>query len=298
MRMLHGRLPATALVAALTALCAGAPAAVAGSAGTARITHLSFEVVDLRPGDGISPSVVWNERFAGANAGNYDDVVDTWGGLFGESGSAGYARHGRELEASSADETRLGFYGGLVRARAAQGPFIAGVIPLMADRMRIGGYTRLVIYAHLDMQLVSDGGPDLFAMGAISTSFISPQNQTESNTFNAIYLQVGADRPSDSFSGTLAWRLDNFTPVTRRGTVKVDALLQSFGTEPGNAASIPAFPVLSSIASGPPTAPEFLPAPIPEPGSWALMLAGVGMVLWRLRSARNVTARRTLVPGY
>ena len=279
-------------------LTAHAPA-MAGIAGTVRLTHLTTAVIDLDSGDGLAPSVQWANQGWSASATNQDGVTNFAGGDLGSPGTAANVLGSLELSASNIDFDAKHFYGSQVSAKGDAGPFFASVFNYQDSSIEIGGNTRLVIYGQLDMQVVSTGGQDLFGWGSIGTTMFGLTGQIQTFTSKNISVNVGPGVPGSSFSGTIAWRIDNPGLFTRRVGVSVDVGLQSFGEVPANGSAIPSLPVLPAELAAPPEMPIFLPSPVPEPATSFMLLAGLGCVAMSVRrraGGRSATPARPDAP--
>ncbi len=270
-------------VALLASLLAASAPAMAGIAGTVRLTHLTTAVIDLDSGDGLAPFVQWANQGWSASATNQDGQTDFAGGELGSPGTAAQASGSLELRASNIDFDAKHFYGSQVSAKGDAGPFFASVFNYQDSNIEIGGNTRLVIYGQLDMQLVSTGEQDLFGWGSIGTTMFALTGQIQTFSSNNISVNVGPGAASSSFSGTIAWRIDNPGLFTRRVGVSVDVGLQSFGEVPANGSAIPALPLLPAELSAPPEMPLFLPSPVPEPTMSFMLLAGLGCLALGVR---------------
>lgn len=260
--MTHALFLRASLGLALPALLAAAPAAAAVSA-TAWMGAVSIRLVDLRPFDGIAPSLSFQDESSQARASRNGPVVyDTTAGLYepadallsdalGEGhGFTGPDGLGAEMQVDGRLPGQSGTASGGARVSAG---------------LWLGPGTRMVLTAPFEARAVTTIGADAGGiesanvLGSIQVTLqwdITFFNYLVTEGASATYRQIG-DRffgDSDRFAGPLRLVVSNWSDRTLPGSYVVDL-----------------------IASG--SSPL---APVPEPASVTLWLAGLGLLARRI----------------
>jgi hypothetical protein len=298
----------TTLVALALGLCAAVPAR-ADITAQARISHFGYRLVDLRPGDGIAPGITFSVlppgRFGGSEITSsfaYADLRLDPDGITTLRGSDS-VRDSFNIFKPMSTNTAMP---GLGTAGRMSGSLAARSFEFLAS-------------GHFDPAGVdganwqgtafrTDTNPAVFGEGGGVNSFrLAPFTRvvwtgqaaialrstddlgasTKHATTGAVTVELRAEDRSLLGQFSHVESLAQSGPGQRRYNAPLRLVLSN-----DSADSRLAFIAATSVASGSILSTAGAIAPVPEPGTWALMLCGLGLVGAAARLTPAVAARR------
>lgn len=236
--------------AALLGAALGAHAAPATYGATSSLSGLGYRLIDLDEADGLAPSVAFRPRSVG---------VLTQAEVVGDAGTADILDvHWGPMTAFSG----LSAPSALASAAALGGPSFSMLASGAA--VRESRFNAFYAFAGAALDYVLGANTAIEWLGNYSlTAWSTPGRGLESfagvvfgDSTHFQQAAASADQPFVPLSGEISYRVDHLGTGTLADTAN-----------------------FISVAGGGPL------APIPEPGTWALTLAGLAVVGW-------VTARR------
>ena len=234
-------------VATLAAMCAAAalaPASASAGSASASLSGLAFQLVDLDPADGVTPSMVFDSLTNAKPAmwyNHYSPDAYVWGGS--EAYGTLYQPH-----AGGYTETHVAADALSSSAQADQPGMQFQAAAEWRLMYTLSPNTALIVMATAAVSVVPDG--------SYAHSRVQFTNQLENGRSSFAALRTRADGLPDAAQGTLY------------GSVRSDAssLIGHFTMRAETNASMQAVPALGPVTS------------VPEPAEWGMLLAGLAVV--------------------
>jgi len=261
---------ALAAIAAAVVSLAALPAAA--STATASMTDFHVELIDLDPNDGIAPSLTFQDlqggSFIAAESGTPGHVLtDTHqGGTPLGVGSSSSTRGAASALASFTGDPRGQGASALASASlGARGLYGASTVQLGDGAI----YAPFTLSADTRLVITADA-----SASALST-FADPQTDTWASVFLKLTDASGTGSVSTDTASAEQFAMIGGTPGA---TVDHHLMTITFENLTGGDLGGIFFGSIDAYAAD--------LAPVPEPGSLPLALAGLGFLAWRLRRAR------------
>jgi len=234
-------------VAAFAAVCAAAalaPASASAGSASASLSGLAFQLVDLDPADGVTPSMVFDSLTNAEPAmwyNHYSPDAYVWGGS--EAYGTLYQPH-----AGGYTETHVATDALSSSAQADQPGMQFQAAAEWRLMYTLSPNTALIVMAMAAVSVVPDG--------SYAHSRVQFTNQLENGRSSFAALRTRADGSPDAAQGTLY------------SSVRSDAssLVGHFTMRAETNASTPAVPALGVVSA------------VPEPAEWGMLLAGLAVV--------------------
>ena len=280
----------TPVFAAITLLLLAGPAHAALASASAQASvnwsGLQVKIIDLAPNDGITPTLTWSNQSSNASAGssNADPQAgaaasnsnSSWNSAFGNSAFAGasYAAGGSALNLSSAAQGNYGTtpcspYYWYCSPQTNSGNSSLG---------RSGNFTftgKGVAIVSLPWSIAASADPGSAMSSYSYPYFYNPTNASATAYFSASYVTAGGTTVN-AYSNNTAGNPYYVYPSLPFSDSKSGAFSFAIYNDSGT-------PLSGTLSASLGTSATAVLSPVPEPQTWGLMLAGLGLLGLRLR---------------